>query len=62
MKYTVSGVGRGSKYLGEFDSESGQAAIDLALESAAATVSLCHRCSDECEDPQITEAFADVVE
>jgi hypothetical protein len=53
-RWHVTGTVVGSKYLGEFKAPTKEKAIQMALESEAATVSLCHHCSDECEDPQIT--------
>lgn len=58
MKYHVTGVVTGSKYLGLFEANSEEEAIELAMESEAAHVSLCNQCSDECEDGQIEEAIA----
>ena len=59
-KYSVVGVVRGSKYLGEFEAES-KKAIEMALESEEAHVSLCHQCCEECEDPFIQSAEADAL-
>ena len=57
-KYLVTGVVTGSKHLGTFEAESEEAAADMALESGRASVNLCHQCSSECEDGQITNAIA----
>ncbi len=57
-RWRVSGKVVGSKYLGEFVAATAEEAVDLALKSNAAYVSLCHQCSDECEDPEIHSAHA----
>ena len=61
-KYRVTGAVVGSKYLGEFEAESKDAAVKMAMRSPAADVRLCHVCSSECEDPQIDEYIAEEVE
>jgi len=52
----------GSKYLGEFEAETEEEAIEKGLESNAAHVSLCHQCSGECEDPTIEEGSAEILQ
>ena len=59
--WRVSGTVVGAKYLGEFPGDTEQEAIDAALESAEASVCLCHQCSGQCEDPEITEATAEEI-
>ncbi len=61
-RYRVCGVVTGSKYLGEFEADSEAEAIEIALNSEESHVSLCHQCSSECEDPEIQEAFAELIE
>lgn len=58
-RWSVVGVVKGSKYLGEFEAATAEEAVQMALESDAAWVSLCHQCSGECEDPEIDKAIAD---
>lgn len=60
-KFSVVGVVKASKWLGEFEADTPEVAIELALQSDAASVSLCHHCSSECEDPQIEEAIAEEI-
>jgi len=60
-RYSVVGVVTGSKHLGTFEANSPEEAINLALESEAAHVGLCHQCCCECEDPSIETALADEV-
>ena len=57
-KFYVTGVVSGSKYLGEFEAETEEQAIEMALASDRVAVCLCHHCSSECEDPEIQEAVA----
>lgn len=57
-KFDVTGIVTGSKYLGQFEADNKEAAIELALISGAAWVRLCHQCSDECDSPEIEEAVA----
>lgn len=49
--WTVTAVVVGSKYIGKYEAETGEDAIEMA--SADADVRLCHQCSDECEDATI---------
>ena len=58
--YHVHGVVVGSKYLGRFKASSKEEAEALALVSDAAWVSLCHHCADECEDPEVQDAKAEL--
>jgi hypothetical protein len=58
-KYRVYGVVTGGKYIGEFRAESMEKAIEAAGNSDNAYVSLCHQCSDECEDPEIHKFTAE---
>lgn len=57
-KWDVTGVVVGSKFLGTFEAETEAEAVRMALESDASSVSLCHQCSDECEDPEVERAIA----
>lgn len=61
QKYRVYGAVTGGKYLGEFEANSPEEATQKALDSDAANVSLCHQCCDQCEDPEIHDAQADLV-
>jgi hypothetical protein len=60
-KYSVVATVSGSKYLGEFEAATAEEAVQMALESEAAQVCLCHQCSDQCEDPECVAASADEV-
>ena len=61
-RWSVSGVVAGSKFLGVFEADTEAEAVEMALDSENAFVSLCHQCSDQCEDPQIESAVAWEVE
>lgn len=60
-KYNVTGTVTGAKYLGVFEADSPEAAVEKALESNAARVTLCHQCCVECEDPEIQEGEAEAI-
>lgn len=51
----------GSKYLGEFEANSPEEAIEKALHSDKAWISLCCHCTSECEDPECIDAEADLI-
>lgn len=60
-KFDVYGTVVGTKYLGEFEAESKEEAVALALESEGGIISLCHQCVSECEDGTVEEAVADEI-
>jgi hypothetical protein len=60
--WRVHGTVTGSKYLGEFEAETEEEAIEKALDSDAAYISLCHQCSGNCEDPTVESATAEIDE
>jgi hypothetical protein len=62
MKYRVYGIVKGGKYLGEFEANSQEEAVEMGLNSDEAQVYLCHQCSGDCEDPMIEEAYAELDE
>ena len=57
-KWAVFGKVVGSKYIGSYEAETAEEAIELAQKDAY--VSLCHQCSGECEDPEVDEMVAEV--
>lgn len=62
-KFSVTGVVSGSKFLGEFEADTEEKAIEMALDTdAAQSVNLCHQCNDQCEDGQIEKAVASKIE
>lgn len=58
MKYYVTGRVVGSKYLGEYEADSSEQAIEMALAAEGGPISLCHNCSSQCEDGEVAEAEA----
>lgn len=52
----------GGKYLGTVEARSKEEAESLAYGLDEASVSLCHHCSEQCEDPEIDEVICEVVE
>lgn len=54
-KFRVSATVVGSKYIGEFEAETAEEAEVMAWQSGNAHVSMCHECTDECEDPECSE-------
>lgn len=46
----------GSKYLGEVEAPTGAAAIEAAYGLGEASISLCHRCADQVQDPEVEHA------
>lgn len=60
MKWHLSGTVIGRKYLGEVEADTMEEAIEKGWKLCH--VSLCHQCSDECEDAEIDEVFAEAIE
>lgn len=59
-KWRCHGIVSGSKYLGEVEAETEEEAIAKA-EELDSYVGLCHQCSRECEDAEITDFQVDEV-
>jgi hydrogenase maturation factor HypF (carbamoyltransferase family) len=59
-KFNVYATVTGSKYIGEFEADSKEAAEEMAWKEA--DVSICHQCSKEIEDPEVTELVVEEVE
>ena len=57
-RWSVVGKVIGSKYLGTFEAETAEEAIDKAL-GENGSVNLCHKCSSECEDGEVVDAEAE---
>jgi hypothetical protein len=60
-KFHVYGAIVGTKYLGIYEAETKEEAVEKAMADAAGPC-LCHECSSEVEDPEIESAMADPVE
>lgn len=54
-KWSVSGAVTGSIYLGEYEADSAEEAIKMALDDEEAHPHMCHQCARYCEDPMIDE-------
>lgn len=59
-KYRVYGAVTGSKYLGEYEADSPEEAEEMALNKEG-HVCFCHQCSDQCEDPEVTDINVEVI-
>ena len=57
-KYAVYGLVSGTKYLGEFEADNKEDAIDAAMQKNG-SVSVCHQCSDQIGDAEIIECIAE---
>jgi hypothetical protein len=57
--YRVYGKVVGTKYIGEFEAESKEEAEKMAMGSDKFSVSVCHYCSSECEDPEIESVIVE---
>ena len=55
-KWSVSASVVGTKWIGDYDAETGEEAIKMAYNDAH--VSLCHACASECEDPAVEHLTA----
>lgn len=60
-KWYVTGAVSGSKYLGTVEADTEEHAKKLAWSLSTTNVCLCHQCSDEVEDPEITEIYVEDV-
>lgn len=60
--YRCVGTVVGGKYLGEVEARSKAKAVQLAWELEQASVSLCHQCSSQVEDAEITKISVEVDE
>lgn len=59
--YNVYGKVVGTKYLGEYEADSEDEAIEKALQEHVGSISLCHQCSSECEDAELDDATAELI-
>jgi len=62
MKYNLIGTVVGSKYLGTVEAESPEEAKEMARNLDSCSISLCHQCSCECEDAEVTEIIVELDE
>lgn len=61
-KYRVYSLATASLFLGEFDAETEDQAIELAIKENPPHASLCHHCSDEIELGDFYTEEAELVE
>ena len=61
-KFAVYGKVVGSKFLGVFEAETAEQAEEMALNSDAAYVSICHQCSSQIEEANIEEVTSEIEE
>lgn len=59
-RYSVTGAVHASTFIGEYDANTPEEAIELAY--ADAGVSLCHECARDVSDPEVCELTAEDVE
>lgn len=58
-KYMIYAAITGSKYLGEVEAANKEEAEELGWALEEGCVILCHQCSSECEDPEISEIIVE---
>lgn len=61
-KFQGFGTVTGSKYLGEVEAENAEEAKKLFEDCGNGIIALCHSCSRECEDPQVTDIDVQLIE
>ena len=59
-RYSVTGAVHGSTWIGEYDANPPEEAIELAYNDAG--ISLCHECARSVSDPEVCELTAEDVE
>ena len=59
-RYSVTGAVHASTYIGEYDANTPEEAIERAYRDAG--VSLCHECARDVSDPEVCELTAEDVE
>lgn len=59
MQWTVTGAIYAGKYIGTVEADTKEEAEKLAWKLPGCGVSLCHACTDECENPEIVELIID---
>lgn len=54
-KFSVYGVVKATKYIGEFEAETKELAEQMAWDSDESYVSVCWHCAKEIDEPEIEE-------
>lgn len=62
MKFNVYGTVTAGCHLGEYEAETAEAAVEMALNEKGGYISLCHECAHKIEEPEITDAIAEPAE
>jgi hypothetical protein len=57
--WVVTATVTGSKYLGTINAETKREARIIGEALHSNYISLCHQCSDQCEDATVTEVFVE---
>jgi hypothetical protein len=60
-KYSVNAAVVGSKHLGVYEAKNEDEAIEKAMKENG-SVGMCHQCSSECEDPEINDVTAELID
>jgi hypothetical protein len=60
-KFDVYATVKGSRYIGEFDAENEDEAIEMAARSDRANINLCHQCSPKCENAECDDFSAELL-
>ena len=61
-KWSITATVVGGKYIGEIEAATKKEAMEKALNMEEADVRFCHQCSGECENAELTEFHAELVE
>lgn len=59
-KYSISASVVASKHIGEYEAETEEQAIEMAWKDAS--VSVCHYCSRQIDEPEIEELHAEKID
>lgn len=61
-EFRIVGAVSASKYLGTYEATNAEEAIAKMLEAETYSVSVCHQCSGDVEDPEIHTVYVENVE
>lgn len=59
-RWSLSGRVVASTYIGEVEAETEEQAVAMGFRKAH--VSVCHQCSDDIQDPEVDEIYAELVD
>lgn len=60
-KFRVHGKVTGSAYMGEFEADTPEEAMAIANDEHGGPVSMCHHCSNKCEDAETEAVSAELI-